>query len=268
MAVTTGPNDEIYIAGWYRNGAPDFDGDGEPDLPDSVETSSDVLATNNPGNFEFNAFYARLDDDGSLLWIDGASGPGLQMAGSLAARDDGDLLVLGGYGAPPDFGGDGVSDLEFKSMADRMWQHGIDANVFLLQLTPDGERVWAQRYSAEAKHVAAHGGRIVLSGSYASVLDVDDDGVPEREADGDDEREGFAAILDGQGKVQQVLTVVGDHQDIVNAAGFAPDGGSLYLTGFTSLGADFDGDDEIEAASMCHKAGELYLAVYALEVRD
>ncbi len=44
MAVVTGPNDEIYIGGWYRNGAPDLDGDGEADLPFSDETSADVIA--------------------------------------------------------------------------------------------------------------------------------------------------------------------------------------------------------------------------------
>ena len=116
--------------------------------------------------------------------------------------------------------------------------------------------------------LAARGTRIVVSGAYSSVLDIDDDGVAEREADGDEEREGFALILDTKGDVQQVLTVVGDHHDIVNAAGFSPDGSALYLTGYTSLGADFDGDDKIEAASMCHKAGELYVAIYELDGQD
>jgi len=265
MAVTIGPNDDIYIAGWYRNGAPDFTGDGEPDLPVSEETSPDVVALNDPGKYEFNGFYARLDKDGSPIWVKSVAGPGLQMAASLAIAATGDLLVLGGYTAPPDFDGDGDSDLEFRSRADRVWKYDIDGNVFLMQVTPDGERVWAKRFTSPARHVTARGGRIALSGAYSSVLDVDDDGVPERESDGDEEREGFTAILDADGELQQVITVVGDHNDIVNAAGFSPDGNTLYLTGYTSLGADFDGDDKIEAASVCHKAGEVYLAVYALE---
>ena len=52
MAVVTGPNDEIYIGGWYRNGAPDLDDDGEPDLPFSDETSADVIALQDHGKFE------------------------------------------------------------------------------------------------------------------------------------------------------------------------------------------------------------------------
>jgi hypothetical protein len=265
MAVATGPNDEIYVAGSYRNGAPDFDGDGRPDLPVSAETSPAVVALNEPGKYEFNGFYARLDKGGSPVWIKSVTGPGLQMAGSLAIAAAGDLLVLGGYAAPPDFDADGDSDLEFRSRADRVWKYDIDANIFLLRVSPDGERLWAKRYTSPARHVTARGDRIALSGAYSSVLDVDDDGVPERESDGDEEREGFTAILDADGELQQVITVVGDHNDIVNAAGFAPDGNTLYLTGYTSLGADFDGDDKIEAASVCHKAGEVFLAMYTLE---
>lgn len=268
MAVTTGPNDEIYIAGWYRNGAPDIDGDGEPDLPISEVTSPDVVALEDPGKYEYNAFYARLDNDGVPLWINGVSGSTIQTVASLAIAANGDLLVLGGFAAPPDFDADGVADLEFRSMADRVWKYDADANTFLMQVTPNGERVWAKSYTAPARHVAASGTRIVLSGAYSSVLDVDDDGIAERESDGDEEREGFALILDTTGEVQQVLTVVGDHHDIVNAAGFSPDGNALYLTGYTSLGADFDGDDKIEAESMCHKAGEVYLAVYKLDGQD
>lgn len=268
MSVTTGPNDEIYIGGWYRNGAPDFDGDGEPDLPVSDETSAEVMALQDPGKFEMNGFYARLDEDGAPVWVKGVLGPAIQAVAALAIAANGDLLVLGGHTAPPDFDGDGVADLEFRSMADRMWKYDVDANIFLMRVTQDGERVWSQRYTAPARHVAANGSHILLSGAYSGVLDVDDDGIPERESDDDDQREGFSMILDERGEVRQVLTVVGDHQDIVNAAGFSPDGNTLYMTGFTSLGADFDGDGEIESASVCHKAGELYLALYALEEPD
>ena len=60
MSVATGPNDEIYISGWYRDGAPDLDGDGEADLPVSAETLPEIAALGDPGKFEYNGFYARL----------------------------------------------------------------------------------------------------------------------------------------------------------------------------------------------------------------
>lgn len=264
MAVTIGPNDEIYVAGFYRNGAPDFDNDGGPDLPVSAQTSAEVAAMQVPGMYEINGFYARLDDDGAPVWVKGVTGPAVQGIAALTVAANGDLLVFGGYSAAPDFDGDGEGDLEFRSIADRTWQYDMDANSFLMQVTPEGERVWTKRFTASARHIVANGSHILLSGAYSGALDVDDDGIPEREADNDDQREGFSIILDSRGEVQQVLTVVGDHHDIVNAAGFSPDGNTIYLTGFTSLGADFNGDDEIESASVCHKAGELYLALFTL----
>ncbi|HET9581736.1 MAG TPA: hypothetical protein VFP76_02865 [Gemmatimonadota bacterium] len=260
--VAIGPKDEIYIAGYYRNGAPDFEGDGEPDLPVAEPAPPSVT---DPTLLDYNAFYARLNAHGSLVWIRGVSGPASQAVASLAIAANGDLLVLGGYSAPPDFDGDGVPDLEFRSMADRIFKYSLDMNAFLMQVTPGGEGVWTTTYTAAAEHVAATGSRIVMSGKYTNHFDIDDDGVPEREADDDDQYEGFAAILDNEGQLQQVITIVGGHIDVVNAGGFSPDGNTLYLTGHTSSGADFDGDDEIEVASVCHKAGELYLAIYALE---
>ena len=268
LTITTGPNDEIYIGGFYRNGAPDFDNDGKPDLPVSAETSAEAMAQQVPGMYEYNGFYARLDDDGTPLWVKGVTGPALQAISAITIAANGDLLVFGAYSAPPDFDGDGEADLEFRSIAGRMWKYDADVNTFLIQVTPAGEQVWIKRYTALARHIVANGSHILLSGAYSGELDVDDDGILERESDGDDEREGFGIILDEQGEVKQVLTVVGDHHDIVNAAGFSPDGNMLYLTGFTSLGADFDGDGEIESASVCHKAGELYLAIYAMSGQD
>lgn len=267
-AVTIGPNDEIYISGMYSNGAPDFDEDGDFDLPISPPTSAEVVAMQDPGKYEFDGFYARLGDDGVPLWVNGVSGPALQAAGSLAIAANGDLIIAGGYSAPPDFDGDGVADLEFSSVADRIRKYEIDGNTFLMQVTPDGERVWVRRYTVAAQHVTANADHILLSGTYSAALDLDNDGVLDRESDNDDQREGFTAILDSGGEVQQVLSVVGDHHDTVSAAGFSPDGNTIYLTGFTSLGADFDGDGIIESASVCHKAGELYLALYALDDAD
>lgn len=264
-SIVTGPNDEIYISGMYGSGAPDFDGDGDPDLPIAEETAPEVVALKDAGLYEWNGFYARLDDDGAPLWVKGVSGPQIQATGSLGIAGNGDLLVLGGYTAPPDFDADGVAELEYKSMADRVYQYDLNANTFLMQVTPDGERVWLRRYTAPARHVVADNNRILLSGAYSGVLDVDDDGIPERDADDDEFREGFTMILDADGEILQVLTVVGQHQDVVNASGFSPDGNTLYLTGYTSLGADFNGDDEIETASVCHKAGELYLALFELK---
>jgi hypothetical protein len=84
--------------------------------------------------------------------------------------------------------------------------------------------------------------------------------VPERDADPDPLLEGFAAILDGQGDIRHVFTIVGDDSDVANAAGFTPYGKGLYGTGYTTLGADYDGDGVIESASARHQLGDVFLA--------
>ena len=101
-----------------------------------------------------------------------------------------------------------------------------------------------------------------MSGSYAGRLDLNDDGKPERNADSDPDLEGFAAILDAKGDVRHVFTIVGANSDVANAAGFSRDGKKLYVTGYTKLGADFDGDGKDEHASACHQLGDIYVARY------
>ena len=125
-------------------------------------------------------------------------------------------------------------------------------------VTPD--MFGSYRYGSVLLNISFDPGVTPEMASYA----FDDDGTPERASDGDDWSEGFLAVLDGDGVVEQVFTVVGGDGDAVSAVGATADGRKLYATGFTRLGADFDGDGEIESASMCHQLGDLYLAVYRL----
>lgn len=103
-----------------------------------------------------------------------------------------------------------------------------------------------------------------MTGQYQGELDFDGDGVLEREADNDPDRESFVAILDGDGAMQQTITIVGDNSDIAAAAVFSADLRKLYVTGYTKLGADFDGDGKVEFASACHQIGDYYLARYEI----
>lgn len=266
LDIATGRNDEVYVAGAYQAGAPDFDGDGKPDGP--VAASGAAKGPDGAVQYDLNGYYARLDPDGRLEWINIVSGPSIQTAGGLAVATNGDLFVLGGLSAPADLDGDGDADIEFKSMGDRKYEHGIDANLYLLRVSPQGAWRWTRTYLAMGTHLAAHGSRLLVSGSYANDLDFDGDGMLERESDGDDRLEGFVAVLDEDGGLQQLLTVVGDAADVVNAAGLSPDGRTLYTTGYTQLGADFDGDGTVEASSVCHLAGEVYLARFELDDGD
>lgn len=260
LGITTGAGDEVYIAGAYQDGAPDFDGNGEGDGP--VAATPAAPGPDGAAQFDLNGYYAKLDAGGRVQWIRIASGPSIQMAGGLAVADNGDLYVLGGYSAPSDLDGDGVADINFASLGERKYQYDMDLNLYLLRVTSAGDLLWNRTYTASGGHLSLRGKRLLVSGTYSNDLDFDNDGVLERSSDGDDRQEGFVAILDEQGDLEQLLTIVGDAADTVNAAGLSPDGRTLYMTGYTQLGADFDGDGVVEASSVCHLAGEVYVAVF------
>jgi hypothetical protein len=262
LGIATGPGDEIYIAGAYQDGAPDFDDNGEADGPVAVPTAAP--GSDGVPNFDLNAYYAALDTAGRVEWIRFVTGPSIQSAGGLAVADNGDLYVLGGHTAPSDIDGDGIADIDFVALGGRKSQYHVDGNLFLLRVTPEGDPLWNRIYTAMGTHLSLRGGRLLVSGTYANDLDFNNDGVLERESDGDERPEGFVAVLDETGDLQQLLTIVGEAADVVNAAALSPDGRTLYMTGYTQLGADFDGDGVVEASSVCHLAGELYVAMFEL----
>ncbi len=260
LGIATGAGGDLYIAGAYQDGAPDFDGNGEADGPMAV--SSAAPGPDGAVQYDLNGYYARLDTDGRVRWIRVVTGPSIQTAGGLAVADNGDLYVLGGHSAPSDLDGDGAADIDFISRSGRKYQYDIEFNLYLLRVTAAGDLLWNRTYTTSGGHLSLRGKRLLVSGTYSNDLDFDNDGVLERESDGDDRKEGFVAILNEQGELEQLLTIVGDAADVVNAAGLSPDGRTLYMTGYTQLGADFNGDGVVEASSVCHLAGEIYVAKF------
>lgn len=260
--IFAGKDGAVYVGGAYMNGVLDVDADGTSDVPEAAINR----APRGPADVDMNAFYARLSTAGDVVWVNAVSGPGVQVVGALAVADNGDLVVLGGYLDDADFDGDGDTDLEWLSLgSEQVWKTGQDGSTFLLRASPAGERRWARRYAAGGSHVATYQDQILLGGTYTGVLDLDADGDPESTADPDEWQEGFMAVLDGAGNVQQVFTVVGGDADAVLAVGATSDGSKLYATGYTKLGADFDADGEIESESKCHQLGDVYLALYERE---
>lgn len=260
--ITADSSGAIYVGGGYMNGTLDLDDDGTADVPEAIVNT----APRGPADIDLNAFYARLSPAGDIQWINAVSGPGAQVVGALAVAGNGDLVVLGGYLADADFDADGKVDLEWQSLGDeQVYKYGQDGSNFLLRISPAGERLWARRYAASGSHIAAYKDKLLLGGTYTGVLDLDDDGVAERQSDQDEWQEGFLAVLDANGNVEQAFTIVGGDSDAVLAVGATSDGSKLYATGYTKLGADFDADDDIESASMCHQLGDVFLALYEVD---
>ncbi len=258
-SVAVGREGELYVAGHYMAGSLELDGDDNFPVAGTEPSGTPPLP-------DVNGFFARFTPSGEMAWSRLVSGPRIQVVHRLAVADDGDLLVLGAFTDSADLDADGAADIEFKSIAGRFWEHDLDTNGLLMRLSPAGELRWARRYASAINDVASHGSRIVVTGTYTGALDFDDDGRIEREADPDEYYEGVIAILDANGSLRHTFTIVGEDSDVPYAAAFSPDGDRLYVTGYTKLGADFDGDGEIESESLCHQLGDVFLATY--DVKD
>jgi hypothetical protein len=239
-AIAVGPQGEVYAAGRYLNGDVDLNNDGRADLP-AAPASGD-------------AFIARFDADGDLSWARYVSGPDDESISALALAGNGDLLVTGALRGPVDFDGDGDPDAIIK---------GEDHSSFLARYTDTGKLIWVRTYTASMSwHVAANEEHIVLSGLYKGPLDLDADGHRDGDADRDGKNEGFVAILDNDGELLHVFTIVGPGHDQALAAGFSPDGEKLFVTGFVRRTADFDADGVVEGGVQCDAFGDIFLARY------
>lgn len=247
LMVAVAPNGDVIVTGDLE-GAVDFDGDQEVDLP----------APN-----DRDGFVARFDSDGAFLgaWAVGVmSGAGLGPDGDVYL-----LTIVGGpmeqrYG-PADFDGDGRADVEPK---------GGPTSGVIARYTPTGELKWVRSYALEnPADMKIRGGRIALSGNYHGVRDLDEDGTPERvDRTVDPEAETDLAILilsAEDGRPERVWTAPGPGNDWANAVAFVPGEPALYVAGSLQLTADFTGDGEFgEGWAVCENLGDVFFARYGL----
>jgi hypothetical protein len=239
-AIAVSPQGDVFVAGPYSQGNVDLNDDGDPDLPPAADN--------------YDAFIARFDAGGTLIWAKAISGPEFESITALAVAGNGDLLLTGEGGGLADFDSDGLPDINEKDRA---------RSIFLARYNGAGEFVWVRTFAVQVSwHLSTNEEHILLSGAYAGPLDLDDDGTSDGRAYGDGKTEGFVAILADDGTVRQVLTIVGPDDDQARAAGFSPDSKALYLTGFIRQTADFDGDGAADAGAAESAIGEFFFARY------
>jgi hypothetical protein len=245
-AIAVTPQGDVFVAGPYRRGDADLDNDGEADLPVAPEN--------------YDAFIARFDTNGALIWAKAVSGPDFESITGLAVAGNGDLLLTGEGGGLADFDGNGSPDVNEKGRA---------RNRFLARYNGAGEFVWVRTFAVDVGwHLATNEAHILLSGAYVGPLDLDDDGTSDGRAYGDGKTEGFVAILADDGTVRQVLTIVGPDDDQARAAGFSPDNKALYVTGYIRQTADFNGDGAADAGVAESAISEFFFARYEEKNRD
>lgn len=250
--VEVAPNGEILLSGSFDR-AVDFDGDGREDLPAPADR---------------DGFVARFDANGALLGAWSWGGGGGTVAGP-----DGDLFVLSGVGAPAeelfgpaDFDGDGAPDIEARA--------GLEMAPVIARFGPEGELRWVRSYVLElGTDLATDGERLVMTGGYHGVLDLDEDGVPERVDETVDpslESELAVFVLSAEdGRHERVWTAPGPGRDMANGAAFLPGRPVVFVTGYIQLTADFTGDGEDgEGWATCEALGDFFFARYRLPAAE
>jgi|GEM_PF-6368852 len=245
VAIEAGAGDAVYVAGRYRGGGLDLDGDG-------------VLEGEEVPNNRPRGFLARFNGAGELQWVRWAAAAGPQTFASLATTSDGGLVVLGGGLGPVDFDGDGAPE----------FQGGAQEPIgYLTRWENDGSLTWARRLGGSPVHVSTSADRIGLAGFYeGGPLDLDRDGKADGPADSDARRsQGFVAVLDLKGNLQHTFIIDGPESDRALAGGFTPDGKQFFATGYLRLTSDFDGDGKLEAGVRCDSLGDAFLALYQLD---
>ncbi|MRG91832.1 WD40 repeat domain-containing protein [Polyangium spumosum] len=175
-----------------------------------------------------DAFVAKLDPAGKVVWARALGGAGRQRGFAVAAMPDGGAIVAGTTSGALDLG---VGEPQTDSKG-----------AFLVRLDASGAPVWSRLLSSSdgftvVNDVAARGDTIAVVGRFAFELDLGLD--VDLVAGG--YNDGFVVTydLDGAPLWSRKVGEAG-YNDVVSAVAFAPDGG-LVLTGKVEGGVDLGG---------------------------
>lgn len=117
----------------------------------------------------FDAYFAKYDAAGNVLWANRAGGTGVDLGYGIAADEAGNVYIAGNFTGTADFDpGAGTENLTSNGNMD----------AFLAKYTPAGELLWAIRMGGtqfeEGRCVTVDGsGNVVVAGVFSDVADFD-----------------------------------------------------------------------------------------------
>jgi Ca2+-binding RTX toxin-like protein len=112
----------VYAAGTFY-GTVDFD--PGPGTESRIATNTD-------------AYVAKYDPDGSLLWVGAVQGPQYESAADIAVDENGNVYLAGSFSGDPDFDPD-------PAVIHSLTNAG-KTDAFVLKFKPDGDLVWARSF--------------------------------------------------------------------------------------------------------------------------
>ena len=212
----------IYLTGWYT-GPVDFD-----------PSANDLIFLN---NLNSNAFVAKYDANGNLLWARQIGGSAMTWAYSIYVTGSGTVLVGGFYDS-------GTCDMDPGTAAvERTAANGV-RNGWAVKLTTGGQYDWSVDLAGDGactvKTVLLDGsGNAFLGGIFEGTYDLDP-GPGVISTISDDSEDAFLMKLSGtNGALFQVVPFQGFFDEDVSLMTLGSDG-SLYFSGATWGDSDLD----------------------------
>lgn len=207
-----------------------------------------------------DAFLARFDEDGSLIWAKRAGGGFWDEGRGVAAFDDGSIAITGVFSSTATFGPGEPLETQLVSEG--------DMDVFLARYGADGALIWARHAGGSeadsGQDVAVgDGGTVLIAGSIAQTATFAP-GEPEETAVSVGNDVGMFAASYSAGGVLEWVAASSSVSSTAMAKGIAPappDG--VVVTGLFSSTAIF-GQGEPEEVSFYAESGyDFFAARYA-----
>jgi hypothetical protein len=219
LAVTA--EGDIFLAGVFQ-GPVDFDpGPGEQFLTPPTE--------------KYDAFVARYDAKGELVWVRQIGGDEWDSAISIKLDGHGGLWVTGYF--------QGTIDFDPGPGAHELTANGAQLDAFVLKLSTDGDFVWAGRIGGPEQDVGHyltidHSGNVILVGTYRVSADLDP-GPDEFLVTGVVTEDVYIVKLDAAGQFLWGRTIAGTFRDRPYEVAVDADN-NIYTVGAFYNTVDFD----------------------------
>jgi hypothetical protein len=228
-AIATDSAGNIFVTGSF-----------EGEVTFSDDSDSTVLTAEGEGD----AFLAKYDPDGTLLWVRQGGGEDHTWANSVAVDSAGNALITGSFGGKAAFG-------------DTMLLGEGGLGVFVAKYGPDGALQWARAASGSGRDVghavaADRSDNVVVTGSFSRSITFGATAL-----NSDDRNDAFIAKYTPAGAVAWARAIGGGGEDAVRA--IVGDGrGNLLVTG------SFRGEIELGSTRLT-SAGNRDIFVAALD---
>lgn len=175
-------------------------------------------------------FVLALDATGVVQWARSFGGPGRDAANSVAVTPDGDIVVVGTYMGPIEFG---TSALE---------NHG-DLDMYVTKLASNGQPLWSFGYGGNFPQFAyavavSETGYIAVAGGFRGTMQLSETRTLSASL-GYGTEDAYVALFDEKGSLEWAYAYESSNRQVVSGLKFRDN--HLFVSGTFAHAIDFDG---------------------------